>query len=130
MTSTKYYRQLLELLYPPLHSLSSGFNLQTTILIHGPRGYLFHLCTHCLPGCGKSSIVHSATKKLGIHIVDVNCWDILGSFESQTDSNIRDLFQRASENVPCLLLLRHVHALEKTAQQLQPMKGFHFQRIL
>jgi peroxin-6 len=75
-------------------------------------------------------MVRYAARELGVHIVDLNCYDLLGAIETQTENNLRNVFKSSSQYVPCILLLRNVHALEKTAQQSQPLKGMNVHRFI
>lgn len=61
-----------------------------------------------------------AAKKFGIHLFEINCYEILGQIESQTESELRKIFKQTAGYSSCILILRHLHALEKSAQhQLQ-----------
>lgn len=46
-------------------------------------------------GIGKRTIVKMAAEELGLHVVDVNCFDLLGATENKTATAIADAFETA-----------------------------------
>src|SRR5947209_7412139 len=64
---TQIFKQLTELIRPFLFARASQLGLRSTsILIKGPRG------------SGKTSLIQTVSKLLGIHLIKVNCYDLLG----------------------------------------------------
>jgi peroxin-6 len=39
---------------------------------------------HGLEGCGKQIIVRQVAKSLGLHIIEYNCYDLLGASKKKT----------------------------------------------
>lgn len=96
---------LLSLLQTCLHNQSSALGLRSaTVLLRGARG------------SGEVDIVEYTANRLGVHLYEINCYEILGQIESQTEAELQKVFDKYIEYSPCILYLRNIHALEKTAQ--------------
>ncbi|CCG83172.1 Peroxisome assembly factor-2 [Taphrina deformans PYCC 5710] len=109
--------------YSKLHQLiSSTFSKSArkshacaTILLHGARG------------SGKTSIVSGVASALGMHLLEVNCYDIIGETDMKTEAYLRLRFDSAGQCAPCVLLLRNIGALaqkkdDAEAGQESPMR--------
>ena len=46
-------------------------------------------------GIGKRTVVKMAAELLGMHVVEVNCFDLLGATEHKTANAISDAFETA-----------------------------------
>ncbi|KAF9792299.1 AAA-domain-containing protein [Thelephora terrestris] len=87
-----------------IHSASS-YDLAVSVLLTGPRGI------------GKSTMVKSIANKLGFHLFEVDCYNLLQENSTRTENSLRGVFSRATDFSPCVLLLRHLEALMHTTQQ-------------
>ncbi len=108
------FRQLYNTIKPFFLPNATQLGLRSTsILIRGPRGnshtaypsqYFFSndifLIPHSLSssvlfysGSGKSRLIQSVSKSLGIHFSQVNCFELLEQIESQTEENLRILLR-------------------------------------
>lgn len=82
-------------------SISSlGATLQTTILLSSSKR-----------GAGKTTLLHSIAAKLGIHVLEISCYTILGDTDTKTLGTLRARLERATSISPCVVLLRHVDAI-------------------
>ncbi|PRP76677.1 hypothetical protein PROFUN_14946 [Planoprotostelium fungivorum] len=73
-------------------------------------------------GCGKRTMVKVACQTLGIHLFDINCYELLGPIESHTQKHLEDIFDEVKEYAPAVLHLRNIDCLEKTVQPSAPNK--------
>ncbi|BFZ63652.1 peroxisomal assembly protein [Saitoella coloradoensis] len=71
----------------------------STILLHGARAV------------GKSTLAHWAAGEIGIHVFEINAYEIVGETSAKTEAYLRARIERAGGYAPCLVLLRHVEAL-------------------
>ncbi|KAL1674956.1 P-loop containing nucleoside triphosphate hydrolase protein [Schizophyllum commune] len=98
------YGQLLDVM-SIIHSRRAvDLDLNLSILLKGSRG------------CGKQTTVSWIAQRMGMHLMEVNCYDLLGDNDAQTQGTMRARFAQAAECSPCVLLLRHVDALAQNAQ--------------
>ncbi|KAG0585679.1 hypothetical protein KC19_2G029300 [Ceratodon purpureus] len=95
-------QKLTSLLAPCIHPQASRLSLRTAVLVHGPTGI------------GKRTVVKMAAEELGLHVVEINCFDLLGATEHKTATAIADAFETARRYAPAVLLLRRFGALIKS----------------
>ncbi|THV08077.1 AAA-domain-containing protein [Dendrothele bispora CBS 962.96] len=86
------------------------FNLQLSILLKGGRGI------------GKFTSACVVARSLGLHVVEVNCYDVIGDNDTKTEALLRTRFENASACSPSVLVLRHLEAFSQTTQALEPGK--------
>ncbi|KND01806.1 AAA family ATPase peroxin 6 [Spizellomyces punctatus DAOM BR117] len=95
------YRELSGLMSTCLHPTSLALGLNCTVLLHGPRG------------AGKRTLIYAVAEDLGIHLLEVNAYDIIGDTDAKTESFLQIQFEKAAATAPCVLIIRHVDALAK-----------------
>ncbi|KAJ3184721.1 peroxisomal assembly protein [Geranomyces variabilis] len=95
------YRDAKSLVSACLHPMSVSLGLACSFLIHGARGV------------GKRSVFYSVAEELGIHLLEVNAYDILGDTDAKTEAFLQVHFDKAVATGPCILILRHLDALAK-----------------
>lgn len=61
-------------------------------------------------GAGKRSFVHAAASELGLSVVEVPCYDIIGDTPQTTEGTLRARFDKARQCAPSILLLTHLEA--------------------
>ena len=123
------FEKLLDFSGAFLNSDAVDFNLNHALLIKGP------------PGTGKATLAHEVARNLGIHLfevsinslpwvlrswtnlIQINCYNLIGDTEVQTEGNLRARFEKANSCSPCIFLLRHVDALAQTSQVQESDKG-------
>lgn len=103
------------------------YNLQPSILLAGARGI------------GKFTTIQIVARSLGMHIMEVcpcychlpvqvlivkvNCYDLLGDTEVQTEGLLRSKFEKACDSSPCIIVLRYLEAFSQTTQGGNEGKG-------
>ncbi|KAF9214951.1 peroxisomal assembly protein [Podila verticillata] len=101
------FSQLYQLVSSGLHPFSSKLGLNCTVLLHGARGI------------GKKTVVDWVADLSGIHIMEVNCFDIASDTDAKTEVAVRAKFDKAIACGPCILLLRHIDALARKSVALE-----------
>ncbi|KAE9389752.1 AAA-domain-containing protein [Gymnopus androsaceus JB14] len=81
------------------------YNLQLSILLKGARGI------------GKFTAASLVSRHLGLHILEVNCYDIIGETDIKTEAFLRARFENAIACSPCMLVLRHLEAFAQSTQR-------------
>ncbi len=76
-------------------------SLQLPILLKGARG------------SGKASLARSVAEAHGQHIIEIDCFTVLGDSAVKTIANLKVAVEKANSCAPAVLLLRHVEALGK-----------------
>ncbi|KAL6051959.1 peroxisomal assembly protein [Balamuthia mandrillaris] len=112
------WQELTSLVEPCLHPLSQRLGLTCSLLIHGPRAN------------AKSRLVSAVAKRFGVHLLSVNCFDLLAPSEVQTEVNLRELFKEAELCSPSILFLRSLSAFDKASQQQQQSKDPSIAKLL
>ncbi|XP_041839160.1 peroxisome assembly factor 2 isoform X2 [Melanotaenia boesemani] len=77
------------------HSSLSG----CTILLYGPSG------------SGKTTVVRAASRRLNLHLLQVDCVTICADTPAASEVKLTSAFQRAEALQPCILLLRNLPLL-------------------
>ncbi|KAI8324891.1 AAA-domain-containing protein, partial [Martensiomyces pterosporus] len=91
--------QLFRLANASLHPLAIRRKLVCSALLKGN------------PGTGKRHLVRAVADRLGVHLYELSCFDILADTEDKTAQVLQVYFQNASRYTPCVLHLRHIEAL-------------------
>ncbi|GAA2608227.1 ATP-binding protein [Actinomadura fulvescens] len=97
-------KQRLELAFlaplrnPQLRGLY-GKSLRGGLLLYGP------------PGCGKTFLARAIAGELRARFVSVSLTDVLDMWLGNSERNLRELFQAARRNTPCVMFLDEVDAL-------------------
>ncbi|KAK0228292.1 AAA-domain-containing protein [Armillaria fumosa] len=84
------------------HSVS--YNLPLSFLLGGARG------------TGKYTSACGVARLLGMHVLDINCYDVVGDNDTQTEGLLRARFEKATDCSPCLLILRQLDGLVNNPQ--------------
>lgn len=92
---------LLPLKYPSLFK-STGSQLGITrsgILLYGP------------PGTGKTLLAKAISSECGLNFLSVKGPELLDMYVGQTEQNVRNLFEKARHNSPCILFFDELDSL-------------------
>ncbi|KAJ2223033.1 peroxisomal assembly protein [Coemansia sp. RSA 485] len=95
--------QLLRLANASLHPLAISRKLVCSALIKGN------------PGTGKRHLVNQTAERLGIHVYELSCYEILAESEDKTAQILEVYFQNACRYTPCVLHLRSIEALAQAS---------------
>ncbi|MBO0805886.1 MAG: ATP-binding protein [Nocardiopsaceae bacterium] len=90
-----------------------GKSLRGGLLLYGP------------PGCGKTFVARAVAGELGARFVSVSFADLIDMFVGRSERNIRELFETARRNAPCVVFLDEVDAIGQKRSQLRntPMRS-------
>ncbi|KAJ1965749.1 peroxisomal assembly protein [Dipsacomyces acuminosporus] len=91
--------QLFKLANASLHPLAIPRKLVCSALLKGN------------PGTGKRHLVRTVADRLGAHLYELSCYDVLSDTEDKTAQVLQVYFQNASRYTPCILHLRNIEAL-------------------
>ncbi|KAF9929614.1 peroxisomal assembly protein [Linnemannia zychae] len=106
-SAPKAFAQLYQLVSSGLHPFSSKLGLNCTVLLHGARGI------------GKKTVIDWVADLAGIHVMEVNCFDIASDTDAKTEVAVRAKFDKAVACGPCILMLRHIDALARKSVALE-----------
>ncbi|KAF8334192.1 P-loop containing nucleoside triphosphate hydrolase protein [Cantharellus anzutake] len=101
------FKRLVNLVSAALVPSASDLDLSLTVLLKGARGI------------GKQTTALWVAQKLGIHILEVNCFEVLGETDVKTEGTLRARVEKAASCSPCIFLLRHLEALARNTQTLE-----------
>ncbi|KAJ3843702.1 AAA-domain-containing protein [Lentinula raphanica] len=102
--TAKSIQKLLSISSVVLERRAVDYNLQLSVLLKGARGI------------GKYTGALQVARCLGIHLLEVNCYDLIGENDTQTEGLLRTRFENAMACSPCLLVLRHLEAFAQSTQ--------------
>ncbi|KAF9587597.1 hypothetical protein IFM89_004429 [Coptis chinensis] len=94
---------LASILAPPLCPSSLSSKFRVAVLLYG------------LAGCGKRTVVRYVARRLGLHVVEYSCYDIMGSSEKKVSVALAHAFKAAESYSPTILLLRHFEVFRKVS---------------
>ncbi|KZT37002.1 AAA-domain-containing protein [Sistotremastrum suecicum HHB10207 ss-3] len=95
-------RTLRDLLSACLETTTLGYGLHSSIVIRGHRGV------------GKFKLITDVTRELGVHLFEINCYDLIGDTDVKTAAMLQVRFEKASSCSPSILLLRNVEAFSRS----------------
>ncbi|XXG74550.1 hypothetical protein AAC387_Pa07g3243 [Persea americana] len=86
---------LASVLAPPLCPSVLSSKFRVAVLLYG------------LTGCGKRTVVRYVARRLGLHVVEYSCHDLMTSSERKTSAALASAFSMANRYSPSIILLRH-----------------------
>ncbi|GAA5959373.1 hypothetical protein JCM21900_000707 [Sporobolomyces salmonicolor] len=87
---------------------SSRYDLPLSVLLKGARG------------SGKRTLVRGVARKAGVHVLELDAFDLIGDTDAKTEGRLRALaVDKALACAPCVLMLRNVEALARKSQTLE-----------
>ncbi|KAJ6500326.1 AAA-domain-containing protein [Mycena sanguinolenta] len=104
------YGRLVSLCSATLLRDAVDYNLHLSVLLKGTRG------------TGKFTAACWVAQQIGMHILEINCYDLIGENDTKTEGTLRARFEKLEECSPCILLLRHIDGLTQTTQASEPGK--------
>ncbi|KAJ2110002.1 peroxisomal assembly protein, partial [Coemansia sp. S142-1] len=111
MAYSDILKQLLRLASTSLHPLALSHGLTCAALLKGSSG------------TGKRYLVRAVAEQLGVHLYELNCYDILSESEDKAAQVLHVYFENASRYTPCVLHLRSIEALAQAASTQQNQDG-------
>ncbi|KAF8652744.1 hypothetical protein AX16_004241 [Volvariella volvacea WC 439] len=104
------YDKLLAITSASLARNAVEYNLNLSVVLKGARG------------TGKFTAAVWVAHKMGMHLLEVNCYDLIGQNEATTEGTLRARFDKAVACSPCILVLRYIEAFAQSTQPLEPGK--------
>ncbi|GLB35223.1 putative ATPase family associated with various cellular activities (AAA) [Lyophyllum shimeji] len=104
------FYKLMQLISAASPQKAMDYKLNLSILLKGARGI------------GKFTTTCWVAQRLGMHLLELNCYDIVGENDTKTEGTLRARFDKAKDCSPCILVLRHIEALAQTTQVLESGK--------
>ncbi|GAA6063493.1 hypothetical protein JCM10212_004452 [Sporobolomyces blumeae] len=87
---------------------ASSYDLPLSVLLKGARG------------SGKRTMVHGVARRLGVHVLEIDAYDLIGDTDAKTEGRLQALaVDKALACAPCVLVLRNVEALARKSQALE-----------
>src|SRR5260221_5779763 len=97
---------------PQLRTLY-GRSLPGGLLLYGP------------PGCGKTFLARAVAGELGAHFYAVSLADVLDMWIGASERNLREVFEVARRNTPCVLFLDEIDPLGQKRAHLRASAAMH-----
>ena len=91
-------RQMMHLHEPRIYS-TLGVSPPSGILVHGA------------PGAGKTLLCKSSAGEIGVKMICVSTPELVSGVSGGSEKNIRQLFENAKENTPCIIFLDELDAI-------------------
>lgn len=101
------FGKIVQLLEATLLPQAGSYGLHLTVLLKGARG------------SGKKTIARWIAKQVGVHLIEINCFDILGDSDTQTEGVLRARMETAASCGPAILLLQNIDALARKSQAME-----------
>jgi ribosome biogenesis ATPase len=98
-----------------------GLDVPAGVLFFGPPGYVVYcrlfliifvnsiLC--CLFRCGKTLLAKAVANQSGANFISVKGPELLNMFVGESESRVRQVFQRAKSSAPCVIFFDELDAL-------------------
>jgi hypothetical protein len=95
-------REILETIELPLKHpelFRKGAKQRAGVLMYGP------------PGCGKTLLAKAVATEMGLNFISVKGPELINPYVGESEKNIRQLFQKARDNSPCIAFFDELDAL-------------------
>jgi len=106
-TPASVFGKLLSLVEATLLPNAADYGLHLTVLLKGARG------------SGKKTVARWLAQQAGVHLIELNCFDLIADTDARTEGVLRARFEQAASCAPAILLLQNVDALARKSQALE-----------
>ncbi|XP_058121492.1 nuclear valosin-containing protein-like isoform X2 [Anopheles coustani] len=72
-----------------------------------PRGFLLH----GPPGSGKTLLAQAIAGQLKIEMIEIPATELIGGISGESEERIREVFEQAAANAPCVLFIDEIDAI-------------------
>ncbi|KAJ7632326.1 AAA-domain-containing protein [Roridomyces roridus] len=110
LDSSSPYGRLIALCSATLLRDAVDYRLHLSVLLKGARG------------TGKFTTACWVAQRMGMHLLEINCYDLVGENDAKTEGTLRSRFEKLEECSPCILVLRHIDGLAQTTQAQEAAK--------
>ncbi|KAK9501208.1 hypothetical protein O3M35_002278 [Rhynocoris fuscipes] len=83
------------------------FDVYIRVGVQPPRGFLLH----GPPGCGKTLLAKAIAGELRIPLIRAAGPELVGGVSGESEQRIRDLFNQAKEQSPCIIFIDEIDAI-------------------
>ncbi|ONH93828.1 hypothetical protein PRUPE_8G255300 [Prunus persica] len=94
---------LASVLMPPLCPSALSSKFRVSVLLYG------------LAGCGKRTVIRYIARRLGLHVVEYSCHNLVASSEKKMSIALAQTLNTAQRYSPTILLLRHFDVFRNLA---------------
>lgn len=101
------FDKLSNLVEATLLSDAADYGLHLTVLVKGARG------------SGKKTVIRWVAQRAGIHLIELDCFDLIADTDARTEGVLRARFEQAASCPPAILLLQNIDALARKSQALE-----------
>ncbi|ORX41956.1 AAA-domain-containing protein [Piromyces finnis] len=105
-------QDIIQLILMPFKHLEIHLHLG----IKPPRGILLH----GPPGCGKTLLANAIAGELNVPFLNISAPSIVSGMSGESEKKLREFFEEAKEQAPCLLFIDEIDAItpkRETAQR-------------
>jgi len=71
------------------------------------------------PGTGKTLTARSLAAELGVNYIAITGPEIMGKYYGESEGRLRDLFEKAARNAPCLIFIDEIDSLAPDRSQVE-----------
>lgn len=80
-----------------------------------PRGILLH----GPPGCGKTMLANAFAGEMGLPFIAISAPSIVSGMSGESEKKLRELFEEARENAPCIIFIDEIDAIAPKRESVQ-----------
>lgn len=93
-------REMIELpMWHPEVFAELGIDAPKGLLLHGP------------PGTGKTLLASIIAEEANAHFIQISGPEIMGSYYGESEENLRDVFERAKNDEPCIIFIDEIDSI-------------------
>ncbi|WP_309492128.1 CDC48 family AAA ATPase [Candidatus Hecatella orcuttiae] len=83
-----------------------GIDPPKGVLLHGP------------PGCGKTLLAKAVANEAHAYFININGPEIMSKFYGESEARLREIFQKAQENVPSIIFIDEIDAIAPKREEV------------
>ncbi|MEM3736981.1 MAG: CDC48 family AAA ATPase [Candidatus Bathyarchaeia archaeon] len=106
-TEVQRIREMVELpLRHPELFQRLGIDPPKGVLLHGP------------PGCGKTLLAKAVANESHAYFININGPEIMSKFYGESEARLREIFQKAQENVPSIIFIDELDSIAPKREEV------------
>ncbi|CAB4064299.1 RIX7 [Lepeophtheirus salmonis] len=83
--------------------------------VSSPRGFLLH----GPPGCGKTLLANAIAGEIKLPLIKIAATEIVSGVSGESENNLREIFDKANSNAPCILFIDEIDAVTQKRENAQ-----------